>query len=382
MALDLDAVRSLIPVTQTTAYLNTGTAAPWSKPVVEAIEHALRRELALGRAAPAGLPDFRPLLRETRARLAHWVGADDEDLALTHSATEGIDIVAWGRDWQPADEVITTSVEHRGVLAPLRQLAHRTGVAIRTADIGPGDSAQTIAAIEALVGPRTRLIALSHVSFSTGACLPVGPIARIAHAAGAEIVVDGAQAVGAMAVDVAALDVDYYAFPGQKWLCGPEGTGGLYVRRELQDRLQATFVGTRSGGAGATRYEWGTLFRPGVHGLHAALGWLTELGQQAIFDRTRELADYCYQRCSEVPGVELLTPQNARARLVNLRLPGVDLAAAVVALGERGVTIRAVPDTASLRISCGFFNTVAELDRLVELLAMLQRGHAYCIIGK
>jgi len=148
---DLDALRSLIPVTQTTAYLNTGTAAPWSTPVVAAIEHALRRELALGRALPAGLPDFRPLLGETRARLAQWVAADADEVALTHSATEGIDIVAWGLDWQPGDEVITTSIEHRGVLVPLRQLAQRKGVTVRTADVGAGDPAQTQAAIEALI---------------------------------------------------------------------------------------------------------------------------------------------------------------------------------------------------------------------------------------
>jgi L-cysteine/cystine lyase len=165
------------------------------------------------------------------------------------------------------------------------------------------------------------------------------------------------------------LGVDYYAFPGQKWLCGPEGTGGLYVRRTRHAHLQATFVGTRSAGPAATHYEWGTLFRPGVHGLHAALGWLDELGPRAIFGRTREMADYCYQRLAALDRIRMLTPVDARAGLVNVQLPGVDLDACVAQLGDHGITIRAVPDTDALRVSCAFFNTTAEIDRLVRFIA-------------
>jgi L-cysteine/cystine lyase len=365
--LDVEAVRAQLPVTATTAYLNTGTAGPWPTPVVEAIEHALHREQALGRASPSGLPDFRPLLHNTRDRLADLIGADGDEVALTHSATEGIDIVVWGLDWQPGDEVITTSFEHRGVLVPLRQLAVRKDVAIKVADLGPG--VEGLEVINQLITPRTRLIALSHVSFSTGACLPIHQVADLAHAAGAMLVVDGAQAVGAMPVDVHASGVDFYVFPGQKWLCGPEGTGGLYVRRDRQAQLQSTYVGTRSAAPGAGRYEWGTLFRPGVHGLHAALEWFDAIGRDVIFDRAAELASYCYARLSELPNVEMVTPKQSRAALVNIRLPGVDLDACVGMLGDQGFTVRAVPDTQSLRVSCAFFNTSVEIDGLAKAIA-------------
>jgi L-cysteine/cystine lyase len=364
--LDIEAVRAQLPVTSITAYLNTGTAGPWPTLVVDAIEHALRCEQALGRASPSGLPDFRPLLRDTRDRLAELIGADADEVALTHSATEGIDIVAWGLDWQAGDEVVTTSVEHRGVLVPLRQLGARRDVAIKVAEVGSGGSVEPV---EALITPKTRLVALSHVSFSTGACLPIRAIADLAHAAGAMIVVDGAQAVGAMPVDVHALGVDFYAFPGQKWLCGPEGTGGLYVRRDRQAQLQSTYVGARSATPAAGRYEWGTLFRPGIHGLHAALAWFDAIGRDAIFSRNAELAAYCYSALAELPNVELVTPVDARASLVNIRVPNVDLDTCVTALSNQGFTVRSVPDTQSLRVSCAFFNTSAEIDGLVKALA-------------
>ena len=372
--MDLAAVRAALPVLLQTAYLNTGTAGPWPVPVTTAITRALGREMVHGRASPRGLPDFPPLLLDTRRRLATWVGAAPEAMALVGSTTIGVNIVVWGLDWQPGDEVVTTSIEHRGVLVPLRRLANRRGVSVRVADVGDGSTA--LEAIQAQLGPRTRLVAISHVSFSTGACLPIRAIADAAHAAGASLLVDGAQAVGALPVDVAALGVDYYAFPGQKWLCGPEGTGGLFIREERQAELAATFVGARSGQPHAAGNEYSTLFRPGVHGLHAALEWLDGLDREAIFGRTAALADYCYRQLSQATGVQMLTPPEARAGLVHVRLPGVDLEATVASLAAHGVTVRSVPDTSSLRISCGFFNTEAEIDRLAELLQHLPAGAA------
>jgi L-cysteine/cystine lyase len=280
----------------------------------------------------------------------------------------------WGLDWRPGDEAITTSIEHGGVLLPLRQVGQRKGVTVRVAEVGAGSSQTALEAIQALLTPRTRLVALSHVSYSTGACLPIERIAEIAHSAGAEVLVDGAQAVGAIPVDVHALGVDYYAYSGQKWLCGPEGTGGLYVRRDRQEQLKPTYVGMRSAGAGAIRYEYATLFRPGVHGLHAALGWLDELGRETVFQRTAQLTAYCYERLAALPGVENLTPWNARAGLVHARIPGADLNECVAFLQERRVTIRLVPDTSALRVSCAFFNTPDDVDRLVDSIKAFQRS--------
>jgi L-cysteine/cystine lyase len=268
--------------------------------------------------------------------------------------------------------VVTTSIEHRGVLVPLQHLASRRGVKVRVAEVGFG--AAPLEAICANLTSKTRLVALSHVSFSTGACLPIKDVARAAHAVGAAVLVDGAQAVGAIPIEAHDLEVDYYAFPGQKWLCGPEGTGGLYVRQARQAELRATFVGTRSAQPNAAGYEHGTLFRPGIHGLHAALDWLDALGREQIFARTARLAAYCATQLGTVPGVELITPAEARAGLVCFRFAGdADLDACVAYLDECGVSLRSVGETGCLRVSCGFFNTESELDRLVELLGRWAR---------
>jgi L-cysteine/cystine lyase len=260
------------------------------------------------------------------------------------------------------------------VLVPLQHLASRRGVKVRVAEVGYGEA--PLEAICAHLTSKTRLVALSHVSFSTGACLPIKDVARAAHAVGATILVDGAQAVGAIPIDVHDLDVDYYAFPGQKWLCGPEGTGGLYVRQARQAELRPTFVGTRSAQPNAAGYEHGTLFRPGIHGLHAALDWLDALGREQIVERTARLAAYCATQLETVPGVELITPAEARAGLVCFRFAAdadTDLDACVAYLAERGVSLRAVGETGCLRVSCGFFNTESELDRLVELFGRWAR---------
>jgi L-cysteine/cystine lyase len=374
--IDLDAIRRQLPVLRQTAYLNTGTAGPWPTPVVRAIGAALVREAELGRASPRGLPDFPPTLRATRDRLASWVGADPDEMAVTGSTTIGVNIVVSGLEWQAGDEVVTSSIEHRGVIVPLQRLAARRGMRIRVAEVGAGAPETALAAIQAELNERTRLVALSHVSFSTGACLPIAEIGRAAHAVGARVLIDGAQAVGALPVDVRTLDVDYYAFPGQKWLCGPEGTGGLYVRRERQPELAATFVGTRSAQPGAAGYEYSTLFRPGVHGLSAALDWLEGIGRQVIFDRVAELADSCYAQLCGIGGVEVITPADARAGLICFRVSEADLEACVAQLAAEGLTVRSVADTSSLRVSCGFFNTQGEIDGLVAAVRRLSASRA------
>jgi L-cysteine/cystine lyase len=374
--IDLDAIRRELPALRQTAYLNSGTAGPWPTPVVQAITAALAREAELGRASPRGLPDFPPALAATRDRLASWVGAEPGEMAVTGSTTIGVNIVVWGLDWQPGDEVVTSSIEHRGVLVPLQRLAARRGVRVRIAQLGSGQPAAALMAIQRELSERTRLVALSHVSFSTGACLPIAEIARAAHAVDAQVLVDGAQAVGAMPVDVRTLDVDYYAFPGQKWLCGPEGTGGLFIRRELQPELAQTFVGTRSAQPGAAGYEYSTLFRPGVHGLLAALDWLEGIGRDAIFQRVAEQANSCHAQLGEVDGVEVITPADSRAGLVCFRLGDADLELAVAQLAAEGVTLRSVADTNALRVSCGFFNTSAEIDQLVAAVRRLSPSRA------
>ncbi|MBE3556641.1 MAG: aminotransferase class V-fold PLP-dependent enzyme [Firmicutes bacterium] len=382
----LTVIRQALPALQHGIYLNTGTAGPLPEAAYNTLVAESRREYEEGRSSPKAFVAFGEVLAQLRQRLAQLLHATPEEIALTHNTTEGINILLWGLRWLPGDEVVTSSLEHEGVLLPLYQLHHRNGTVIRFADVGNGEQQQAVEAFSRAITPKTRLVVLSHVTYSTGACLPLAEITALAHRVGARVVVDAAQSAGAIDVDVRALDVDGYAFSGQKWLLGPEGTGGLFVRREWIPEIEPTYVGyfsmnhagyrtddphTFTPAQGAARYEGSSVFRPGLQALLADLDWLIEtVGLGWVYTRVAEMATYAKQQLQRLPQVKLLTPPNA-AGLVNFLLEGVDSVQVVQALHEAGVVIRSIPDNGALRLSCGFFNTTEEVDKTVQLLGDL-----------
>jgi L-cysteine/cystine lyase len=387
LGLDVAAVRAELPVTGKVAYLNTGTAGPLPRATVAAMQDEAAAELDEGRIDIAGFYAFFDRLTSLRAGLAKFVGVDADEVGLTHHTTEGMNIGVWGIDWQPGDEVVTTTLEHPGGLLPIYQLHKRQGVKVTFANCGDGEPEEVLDALRRAIHPGVRAVVLSHVSYQTGAVLPLRQIVDLAHAAGALVVVDGAQSVGAIPVSMHELGVDVYAFPGQKWLCGPEGTGGIYVARDRLAELQPTFVGgfgidhhsfkadqiEFQAAEGAQRYEVGSLYRPAIRGLAASLSWIEGLGP--IYGAIAELSTYCRARVAELPGAEVLTPeQDEPSGLVAVRLPGVDGERCLEFLSDGGVRIRSIPENGALRISCGFYNTPGEIDRTVELLREFQRG--------
>jgi L-cysteine/cystine lyase len=385
---DWNAIRAEFPVTAQMAYLNTGSAGPLARRTAEAMAAALERQLQDGRGiGQAFIEELLPRLEDLRAGFARLLGAEAGEIALTHHATEGMNIAVWGYDWQPGDEVVTTNVEHEAGLLPALVAARRRGVVVRQADLSPGAGDPAARIAEALT-ERTRMVVLSHVSFKTGAVLPLAEIAALAHRAGAWLVADGAQSAGAMPVDVRALDVDAYAVAGHKWLCGPEGMGALYVRRELLEALRPTFVGffalrdlvplDLSGGVfspaeNAQRYETSTVYMPGAAGMLAALGHLEQIGPAAVFERIRRLAQHCRELLSDVPGVRLVTPE-PYAGLTTCELAGADAKAVEQALLAQGVLVRTLPNTNCLRVSTGFYNDEADLARLSQGLRQALRA--------
>jgi len=387
--LDVDSVRRDLPVTSRVAYLNTGTAGPLPQPAIDAIAEGAREEAEAGRISHAGWEQLFDRLAALRGGLAALVGADPLEIAISHCTTDGMNIGTLGLDWKAGDRVVTTTLEHPGALLPLYVIHRRNGVEVEFADIGLGGREETLKAMAALIRPGTRLVVLSHVTWGTGAVLPLAEIAELAHRAGALVLVDGAQSVGCVPVDMHACGADFYAFSGQKWLSGPEGTGGVYVRAESLDRFQPAFVGgfgvdheayrpndvdAWSPAPGAQRFEVGSVYRPGIHGLNASVEWRRALGE-ASFAAIRDLAGYCLERVGELPGVELLTPnQEELSGLVAFRLPGLDVTQAVEHLASEGVAIRSIPDNQAFRISCGFFNTREEVDRALSLLSGLARA--------
>jgi L-cysteine/cystine lyase len=388
--LDVDAIRGSLPVTQRFAYLNTGTAGPLPAPTVDAMAEGARTEGDLGRINHAGFQELFDRLTELRAGLATFVGADPGEIAVSHNTTDGMNIGVWSLPWRAGDRVVTTTLEHPGALLPLYLLHRRFGVEIEFAEIGRGGRAETLEAMAKAIRPGTKLVVVSHVTWGTGAILPLREIAELAHAAGALVLVDGAQSVGSIPVDMHADGTDFYAFSGQKWLCGPEGTGGIFVPADRIDRFTPAFVGgfgvkhdetyrpndpeAFEFAAGAQRFEVGSVYRPGIYGLKASVEWRSALGT-ATFEAIADLAGYCLERVGELPGVEVLTPnQEPLSGLVAFRLPGVDVASAVEGMAAAGVAIRSIPDNQALRISCGFFNTREEIDRTLGLVEAFLRA--------
>jgi L-cysteine/cystine lyase len=313
--------------------------------------------------------------------------ADPDDIALTHSTTDGLNLVLSSIDWRPGDRVITTSQEHPGVLGPLGALRERFGLEVEIVDIGAGgDDERTLSGIRAALERPARAVVASHVLWTTGAVLPVGGIGALARDAGALSIIDGAQSAGAIPVMLDELGVDAYAVPGQKWLLGPEGMGALWVRRELAEAtvpVTASYLSFQhwdyAGGTGGTlqpgarRFEATAFHRPSVVGFARSIGWLTMfVGLPWALERAGRLAASAWARLASIDGVEMVTPAGQGGTLVTFRVRGWTAAQAAAELGARVFAIiRDLPIDA-VRISVGFWTTEDELERFaaaVELLA-------------
>jgi L-cysteine/cystine lyase len=215
-----DEGRALFPVLEHIAYLNAGTFGPLARPTREAIAGQLRRDLEHGRSGKPYIEQMQAARATLRGLFAALVGAAPERGALTYSTTDGCNIVLAGLGLQPGDEIVTTDAEHFGLAGPV----FTSGATVRVARVDGLGPEELLDAIVAKVTPRTRLLAVSHVLWTTGITLDVWALRE---RTGVPVLVDGAQSAGAIPVDVGGLD--YYTVSGQKWLCGPDTTGALYI---------------------------------------------------------------------------------------------------------------------------------------------------------
>jgi L-cysteine/cystine lyase len=381
----LAAIREALPALGAGIYLNTGSVGPLPAETAAAMAEIVEYELRIGRAAIDYWDAFLERLAEARGAVAAVIGADVDEIAITHSTSGAMNAAVWSVDLRPGDRIVTTAAEHAGGLGPAFAAAARTGAQLEVVEIGLGDNDDAIlAALDAAIRPGTRLVVISHVLYTSGARLPVEAIARLAHARGAIVAVDGAQSVGAIPVSVAELGVDFLAIPGQKWLLGPEGTGALWAARDVVDRslvsnaswytyerLDATEAVPW---ANARRFEDSGQYRPGVTGLARSCGWLSMyVGLPWIHARGRAMAEAAVDRLAAIDGVEMLTPRDRMATLVTFRIRGWDAQAALDELAARTFAIaRTIPPLDAIRISVGFFTTEDEIERVaaaVELLA-------------
>jgi len=345
------------------------------------MQQQIQNELQVGRLGAAAFEQMGTTYTSARQAIARLLNAHEDEVALTDNTGEGLNIICYGLNWQPGDEIITTNHEHISLLAPLYQLRQRYGVVIRVADLGPNAERPVHAAVAELITPRTRLIAISHVTWTTGARLSLSEVGALGREHGIPVLVDGAQSAGAIPIDIHALNVDFYAIPGQKWLCGPDGTGALYARREALKYVTSTYVGYWSTEdahgedwtihANARRFEVGGRQTAAVAAQATVLNWLEQtVGHQWLFARIAELNTYAFRSLQTVPGLQLLTPNPGASGLLAFSLDGQSPDEVVTYLrDEHHIYTRTIPEMNSIRISTGFYNTEEEIDNLVKVLS-------------
>jgi L-cysteine/cystine lyase len=378
--IELSLLRHELPAAETAAYLNAGTFGPIPRATQAAIADELGNEFWRGRIGSAAYARYQQRAREARAAFAEVLSSTPERIALTHSTTGAVNLALGGLSWNEGDEIISTDGEHPGLDEPLDDLARRHGVVVRRAEVL--FAADTLGPIEALITPRTRLIALSHVLWGSGQVMPIGRIAAAARAQGALVLVDGAQSVGAIALDPAADGVDLYTASGQKWLLGPSGTGALWLREGLEDQLGLGQPGylsrdIRSPGKplwpGARRFDGASLAPSSLRGVAESVRFRREsIGWDAGFSRAVEMAERFRSVLAGLPRVRVDTPEGPLASLVTFEIEGVDAEAASAGLEQRGVLVRWIESPRRVRASVGFWTSDRDLAALCEAVSGLK----------
>jgi L-cysteine/cystine lyase len=341
--------RAQFPVLERLAYLNAGTNGPLARATVDALVEQARSDLENGRSSKQYFERMLELRDVARHGLADLLGTDVERIALVESTTRGCATVLAGLGLTGEDEVITTDQEHFGLTGPL----YATGARIVIVEADEE-------AILAAVTTRTRLIATSHVLWTTGRRLDIHGLKR---ESGVPLLIDGAQSAGAIPVELG--DVDFYTVSAQKWLCAPDPSGGLYVRdpelvrvkspsyfSQESYELSGAFVARST----SARFDAGWIGVPNLVGLIAALGTHPEWR----YERAAEMA----ARCRELlePRVEIVTPPG-HSTLVSFR-PNSDPTELVQSLQEDGVIVRELPGRNLVRASCGWWTNEDDLQRL------------------
>lgn len=387
---DVMLLRKDFPVLERVIYLDSAATSQTPGPVVEAMnEYFFKYTANYGRGAYGLARETTERYDEVRKRVARFIGAKEHQTIFTKNATEAINMVALGIKWSKGDHVITSILEHHSNLLPWLRLRPK-GVAVsvvqsdRQGILSPGS-------IEEAITEHTKLIAITHISNVFGSIQNIQEIAKLAHENGAALLVDGAQSMGHMPVNVGKLDCDFLAFPGHKGLLGPPGTGVLYVK--YPDQLEPVYSGggavksvTRNSfelGESPACFEPGTPNISGVIGLGAAVEYVEKVGITDIEHHVTSLARDAASRLAELPNVEVYGPLE-RAGVVSFNVASMNSHDVSMILDEHGICTRsgyhcAMPAhqflgiSGSVRASFALYNTQEEVDALVGAIEDITR---------
>lgn len=375
---------------------NAATSHPKPQAVIDEMLRALTQYNANpGRSGHEAAIEAARCVYQCRESVARLIDAESSDcIAFGFNCTDALNLAIKG-SLHAGDHVISTMLEHNSVLRPLSGLASRRQISLTL--LTPRDDGQLDPDdVQRALRPNTRLIAVTHASNVTGAIQPVAAIGAIAHRHGVPYLIDGAQAIGILPISVRKLKCDFYAFPGHKSLLGPQGTGGLYIRKGIKiNPLREGGTGTESDSMRQPldppeRYESGTLNLPGIAGLHAGVEYVSaELAK--ILMHERELTARLYEGIRSMPSSIVYSPEeeSARASIVSFNLGDITSSELADALSHRKIAVRGglhcAPGAHSylgtlrrgaVRASIGHANTAEEVDQFLRALYEISKKRA------
>lgn len=378
-------------------YLDNGATTQKPSSVIDAVDQFYRQSNAnIHRGVHWLSQHSTDLYEQGRERVRSFLNAArSEEIIFTRGTTEAINLVAnaWGRaQLKPGDEIIVSGLEHHSNIVPWQLVCQATGAVLKVIPIN--DNGELLLdEYRALLSSRTRLVAVAHISNALGTINPVAEIIRLAHEAGALVLIDGAQAVAHQAVDVQALGCDFYAFSGHK-LYGPTGIGALYGRFDILNAMPpwqgggdmirtVSFEHTTYADL-PQRFEAGTPNIAGVVGLKAAIDYVASVGMDTIAEHEQALLDYSTQAVLQVPGLRLIGTAAHKAGILSFVIDGIHPHDLGTILDTNGVAIRAghhcampvmtrfgIPGTA--RASLALYNSKEDIDALVDALTQAQK---------
>ena len=377
--------RQQFPSLESAAYFNYGGQGPMARSALNAINQAQELLQKMGPFSSAVNAWMGEEAKQTRGAIAAELNIPVETMTLTEDVSVGCNIALWGIDWKAGDHLLLTDCEHPGIVAAAQEIQRRFSIEVSMcplkATLNEGDP---VAVIVEHLRPQTRLVVLSHILWNTGQVLPLAAIVAACQSYSSQhpvrILVDAAQSVGVLPLNLTDLGADFYAFTGHKWWCGPAGVGGLYVRPEARESLSPTFIGWRSITTNSSgtptgwqpdgrRYEIATSAVPlyaGLRdaiGLHSAYGTIADRYQQ-VRDRSADL----WQALNAVPGIKCLRSTAPEAGLVSFQLDNGNHNFLVQTLESKDVFVRTILDPDCVRACVHYFTTESEINRLVDAI--------------
>ncbi len=358
-------------------YLNTGSLGPSPKIVINTICEAMEK-------LETSVSHGRHQIAETHKKAAQFLNVTTDEIAFTRNATEGINIAARSLRLKKGDEIIITTHEHVGGASPWLALQKDIGVIVKLIDLD-FNGENNLQIIKNNITQKTKVIAFSHITCTTGMKLPAKAIVDVCRSKNIYSCIDGAQSLGMFPIDLLDIDPDFYASSGHKWLFGPKGTGVLFINKKIIKHIDPVYVGAYSDSkfdlnsltmeyrTSAQREEYGTRNTPITLGLGSAFDFINTIGIDNIAKRSRELVTHFRSQVDKIPEIEILTPKSERfsASMITIRIKGKDnLKLNPILNKEKNLRMRGIYENNinGIRISFAVFNSFEEVDMLANAL--------------